>query len=60
MKINMGISINNGIQRGAKTHHHDQSITLHNLRVMNIKEINTGTPIPPESLLSFFDIYFLF
>lgn len=40
-------SITNPPHKGAVTHHQDQSITLVNLRVMNIKNIKPKKPTPP-------------
>lgn len=49
-------NIANPPHKGAVTHHQDQSITLVNFNVMNIKNIRPKKPIPPELLFS--DIYF--
>jgi len=37
-----------GIQTGAITHHQDQSITLHNFKIMNATNSKLKTPDPPE------------
>lgn len=34
------------IQKGLKTHHHDQSITLHSFRMIKVKPNKAGKPIP--------------
>ncbi len=46
------IKIANPPHNGAVTHHQDQSITLVNFKVMNIKNIKPKKPIPPELLFS--------
>ena len=34
------------IQKGLKTHHQDQLITLHNFRMINVNPSNVGKLIP--------------
>jgi len=47
-------NIANGIQSGAVTHHHDQSISPVNFNVMNIRNKIIPKPIPFELLLLIF------
>ena len=42
-----------GIQSGADTHHHDQSMLLVSLRTMKIRNRTIPKPIPPDEFESF-------
>ena len=56
------IAIPHGIQIGHVTHHHDQSITLHNLRTINaiVKNPANEVPIPLISALSLLILLILY
>ncbi len=41
------MAIANPPQSGAVTHHQDQSITLHSLRIRNTRNVAPNSPMPP-------------
>lgn len=41
------------IQKGESTHHHDQSMTLHNLRIIKVNPKSIGNDIPKPDLFEF-------
>lgn len=45
---NINRTIARPIQKGLNTHHQDQSITLHNFKIIKVNPSKAGNPIPVE------------